>query len=66
VLAAGEAQALWPLNTLAVTGAGGDLRATPPATGRDYCGEQAHAKRGRACPPMSQVRYMAVTGRLGS
>ncbi|HLN68396.1 MAG TPA: hypothetical protein VK280_14115 [Streptosporangiaceae bacterium] len=39
------------------------VRRQPPATDRDYFGEQAHAKRGRACPPMSQLRCAAVTGR---
>ena len=75
MLAAGEDRALWFLDTLTATNAGSDLRAMPsagqppavrrqpPATDRDYFGEQAHAKRGRACPPMSQLRCAAVTGR---
>jgi hypothetical protein len=68
VPAAGDGQALCFPVTVTVTGAGLGLcampsagqpaavRRQPPATGRDDYGEQAHAKRGRACPPMSQVR----------
>jgi hypothetical protein len=74
VLAAGEGHALWLPDTLTVTNAGPGPRATPPAgqpaalrrpphAGRDYHGEQARAKRGRACPPMSQRRCAAVPGR---
>jgi hypothetical protein len=75
VLAAGAGQARWLPDTRTVTNAVRGLCAMPPvgqpsvvqrqppATGRDHCGEQAHAKRGRACPPMSQPRGAAVPGR---
>ena len=72
VLAAGEGQAFWLPDSLTVPNAGGDLRAMPsagqllPATAGNCYGAQPHAKRGRGCPPVSQVRGAAVIGRRGS
>jgi hypothetical protein len=72
VLAAGEGQAFWFPGRLTVPNAGGDLRAMPsagqllPATDCNCYRAQPPAKRGRACPPVSQVRGAAVIGRRGS
>ena len=79
VLAAGEGQAFWSLDSLTVPKAGGDLRATPfaagqapavprqpPATGRDCDSAQPPADPGRSCPPVCHVRGAAVIGRRGS
>ena len=79
VLAAGEGQAFWSLDSLTVPKADGDLCATPfaagqapavprqpPATGRDCDSAQPHADPGRSCPPVGHVRCAAVIGRRWS